>query len=93
MQFDPTNDYGKKDNNLAINKNPQQCELLRIFLFVARPGFEPRQTEPKSVVLPLYYRAPLLGLQKYNFFYFCKKIVRFFENFSLKLPDTKPFNL
>ena len=25
--------------------------------FVARPGFEPRQTEPKSVVLPLYYRA------------------------------------
>ena len=25
--------------------------------FVARRGFEPRQTEPKSVVLPLYYRA------------------------------------
>ena len=25
--------------------------------FVARPGFEPRQTEPKSVVLPLYYQA------------------------------------
>src|SRR3546814_17446200 len=24
---------------------------------VARPGFEPGQTEPKSVVLPLYYRA------------------------------------
>jgi hypothetical protein len=28
--------------------------------FVARPGFEPRQTEPKSVVLPLYYRARTL---------------------------------
>jgi hypothetical protein len=28
-----------------------------VFLLVARPGFEPRQTEPKSVVLPLYYRA------------------------------------
>jgi hypothetical protein len=26
---------------------------------VARPGFEPRQTESKSVVLPLYYRAIL----------------------------------
>ncbi len=25
--------------------------------FVARPGFEPRHTEPKSVVLPLYYQA------------------------------------
>jgi hypothetical protein len=24
---------------------------------VARPGFEPGQTESKSVVLPLYYRA------------------------------------
>ncbi len=27
--------------------------------FVARPGFEPRHTEPKSVVLPLYYQAIL----------------------------------
>src|ERR1051325_9924792 len=27
--------------------------------FVARPGFEPRQTVPKTVVLPLYYRAIL----------------------------------
>jgi hypothetical protein len=26
-------------------------------LLVARPGFEPRQTVPKTVVLPLYYRA------------------------------------
>ncbi len=25
--------------------------------FVARPGFEPRQTVPKTVVLPLYYQA------------------------------------
>ena len=28
-------------------------------IFVARPGFEPRQTVPKTVVLPLYYRAIL----------------------------------
>jgi hypothetical protein len=28
-----------------------------MLFFVARPGFEPRHTEPKSVVLPLYYRA------------------------------------
>jgi len=27
---------------------------------VARPGFEPRQTVPKTVVLPLYYRAKSL---------------------------------
>ncbi len=37
--------------------------------FVGLPGFEPRQTEPKSVVLPLYYRPiPIifsdLGVQK-----------------------------
>jgi hypothetical protein len=30
-----------------------------ITFFVARPGFEPRQTVPKTVVLPLYYRAAL----------------------------------
>ena len=35
-----------------IKKPRTSCEA-----FVARPGFEPRQTEPKSVVLPLYYRA------------------------------------
>ena len=29
------------------------------FSKVARPGFEPRQTIPKTVVLPLYYRAIL----------------------------------
>lgn len=34
---------------------------LVVFVIVARPGFEPRQTEPKSVVLPLYYRAPSLA--------------------------------
>ncbi len=26
-------------------------------LTVTRPGFEPRQAEPESAVLPLYYRA------------------------------------
>ena len=28
---------------------------------VTRPGFEPGQTEPKSVVLPLHYRVPQAG--------------------------------
>jgi len=34
------------------------------FSFVARPGFEPRQSEPKSDVLPLYYRAARLTERK-----------------------------
>jgi hypothetical protein len=29
------------------------------FSLVVRPGFEPRQTVPKTVVLPLYYRTIL----------------------------------
>ncbi len=33
-------------------------------IFVTRPGFEPRQTESESVVLPLYYRA--IGVQRYG---------------------------
>lgn len=34
--------------------------FIEAFRLVARPGFEPRQTAPKTVVLPLYYRAILL---------------------------------
>lgn len=34
------------------------------FGFVAPPGFEPRQTVPKTVVLPLYYRAPYNWMAK-----------------------------
>ncbi len=47
---------------LFQKKEPDKPILFK----VARPGFEPRQTEPKSVVLPLYYRAipPFMGLQK-----------------------------
>jgi hypothetical protein len=34
------------------------------FTLVAPPGFEPRQTVPKTVVLPLYYRAPYNWMAK-----------------------------
>ena len=39
------------------NKNGQTEEKIDLSTSVARPGFEPRHTEPKSVVLPLYYQA------------------------------------
>ena len=39
------------------SKNEESSKILELSTLVARPGFEPRQTEPKSVVLPLYYRA------------------------------------
>jgi hypothetical protein len=31
--------------------------ISRLLFVVTRPGFEPRQAEPESAVLPLYYRA------------------------------------
>ncbi len=40
----------------ATNKNGQIDFNLLAHSDVGLPGFEPRQTEPKSVVLPLYYR-------------------------------------
>ena len=46
---------------------------MRIFFYVARPGFEPRQTEPKSVVLPLYYRASSLAGRKNKIFTFLRQ--------------------
>lgn len=49
------------------NKKGQISEKTDLSSLVGLPGFEPRQTEPKSVVLPLYYRPILFslsGLQK-----------------------------
>ena len=43
------------------------------FGFVARPGFEPRQTVPKTVVLPLYYRAIRKWIAKIRFERFASK--------------------
>lgn len=52
------------NNELDGNKNWISDLKNRLSSKVARPGFEPRQTAPKTVVLPLYYRAiSLLGVQ------------------------------
>lgn len=44
-------------------KEPHCCEAL---LEAVRPGFEPRQTVPKTVVLPLHHRTvfPYCGSAK-----------------------------
>jgi hypothetical protein len=39
------------------NETGQTKEKIDLSSLVTRPGFEPRHTEPESVVLPLYYRA------------------------------------
>ncbi len=39
---------------VAKTKRPPKRE---VFCFVAKLGFEPRQTEPESVVLPLHHLA------------------------------------
>ncbi|MEO5684925.1 MAG: hypothetical protein ABIQ88_19940 [Chitinophagaceae bacterium] len=44
----------KKTALPGIQKKRKDFQSL---LPVTRPGFEPRHTEPESVVLPLYYRA------------------------------------
>ena len=45
---------GFESSNLPKNKRPPKREVFR---FVAKLGFEPRQTEPESVVLPLHHLA------------------------------------
>ena len=56
------------DEGLDIKKSGLLVENFEKSTSVARHGFEPRHTEPKSVVLPLYYRAILTfssnGVQK-----------------------------
>ena len=46
---------------ISENKNGQTDEKNRFVHLVTRPGFEPRQAESESAVLPLYYRAILTG--------------------------------
>ena len=38
---------------------------IRTKKMAARPGFEPRQTEPESVVLPLHHRAVRMYCKKW----------------------------
>ena len=44
---------------------------MKMFYFklVDPPGFEPRQTVQKTVVLPLHHGSLLKLLQRYNFFF------------------------
>jgi hypothetical protein len=42
---------------MKLFKNKKENYFRNPLFYVARPGFEPRQTVPKTVVLPLYYRA------------------------------------
>ena len=39
-----------------------------LIALVELPGFEPGQTEPKSVVLPLHHSSVPIGVQRYNIF-------------------------
>jgi hypothetical protein len=55
------------DAGFGGNENGTSAKKIDLSREVGLPGFEPRQTEPKSVVLPLYYRPPcfpLKGMQK-----------------------------
>lgn len=54
-----------------LKKIPLHLAMSEIY--VVQPGFEPRQTVPKTVVLPLHHWTSLKALQKYNFFYNNKK--------------------
>lgn len=44
-----------------INSGPR-CEI-RSYFYVVLPGFEPRQAEPKTAVLPLHHKT-ILSAQK-----------------------------
>ena len=51
----------------------QILSILR-FLCVVLPGFEPGQTEPKPVVLPLHHKTILVGMRKGTQYFFYAQI-------------------
>ena len=58
---------------LSVKKNGQTGVEASLSIQVTRPGFEPRQAEPESAVLPLYYRA-ILQAQMYMQLMFFQKL-------------------
>lgn len=50
--------------DFSESENKDSSENSELSTLVAPPGFEPRQTVPKTVVLPLYYRAPYNWMAK-----------------------------
>ena len=65
--------YMVQDYNSQPGDVKKPADLSAGFSFsVAEPGFEPRQTESESVVLPLYYRAIAVRLFPYLYFFGCK---------------------
>ncbi len=76
------------DKGFDENKNGQTEKIIDLSTSVARPGFEPRQTVPKTVVLPLYYQAI-----RYILFEWVAKIgvypncSKYFKRFISKIPS------
>lgn len=54
------------DNGFSQNKNGQNESFFDLSTQVTRPGFEPRQAESESAVLPLYYRAESANIRIEN---------------------------
>ena len=55
--------------SLLLKTQTQDC------FYADPPGFEPRLTGPKPVVLPLHHGSlPCLGVQMYKFFLFYKHL-------------------
>ena len=55
-----------RDKKYVMERNNKPYRWLSIGFvgcLVVRPGFEPGQTEPKTVVLPLHHRT-ISGLQR-----------------------------
>ena len=50
------------DKGFSKNKNGQTESKIDLSTLVTRPGFEPRQAESESAVLPLYYRALMVQI-------------------------------
>ena len=60
-----------RPHNLSFTKNSHLIEV-RVRL-VDQPGFEPRQTVPKTVVLPLHHWSSSNEVAKIQLFFFQKK--------------------
>ena len=70
----------------GFDKNQQRPSLLqeKAFVAVVPGGFEPPQTEPKTVVLPLHHRT-IVGAKVVIFYSTAKFLARFFVLYVISI--------
>lgn len=95
MRFTSASALSTINETINERESPQD-DVLRTLSFVVLPGFEPRQAEPKTAVLPLHHKTILFAqapahLKRHKVRHLCGIIQIFLHFFVFCLHGFPPF--